>query len=108
MMAVGIAGEKRGAISRMKDFLAAFRSEDNLSLQDVDEFLRQGVPMTLAGPGARLQFEKVDADLLQPCRHRQPMSNFVLTRRVEGFWVSRASRNEDARDIDLLPHSDLR
>src|SRR4051812_39137215 len=61
-----------------------------------------GVPVPLAGPGAGLQLQKVDADLLQPRRHRQPVSDLVLTRRVERLWIARAGRHGRAFDIDLL------
>ena len=102
VMSVAIAWEKGSAISDPQDLLTAFRDEHNLSLQNVHELLCLGVPMALAGPGARLQFKKVDADLLEPGRYRQPMSYFVLARRGEWFRIARASRDRRALDIYLL------
>jgi hypothetical protein len=101
-MSVAIAWEKGSAVSDAQDLLTAFRDEHNLSLQNVHELLCVGVPMALAGPGARLQFKKVDADLLEPGRYRQPMSYFVLARRGEWFRIARASRDGRALDIYLL------
>ena len=54
VMSVRIAGEKGGAISRVQDLFAAFGNKHDLSLQDIDEFLRVAVPMPLTGPGAGL------------------------------------------------------
>jgi hypothetical protein len=101
MVSIGIPGEKGSALSGMQDFLAAFGHQHNFSLQDIHELLRLGVPVPLAGPGARSQFEQVDADLLESRRDRQPAPNFVLARRCERFRISGASRNRRALDIDL-------
>ena len=101
-MSIGIPGKEGRAISSAQDLLAAFRNEHNFSLYDVHELLCPGMPMPLAGPSARGQFEKVDADLLEPRRYRQPMSNLVLTRRGERFRISRASRNGRAFHINLF------
>jgi hypothetical protein len=89
VMSVGVTGEEAGAIARLQDFLAPFRNEDNLSLQNVDELLRQSVPMPLAGPRSRRQFQQVYAKVLKSCRYRQPTSDLVLTWRGKRFWISR-------------------
>ena len=91
----------------MQDLLAAFCNQHNLSLQDVYELLSLGMPMPLAGPGAWGQFKEIDADLLEPRRCGQSMSNLVLTWRSERLWISRAGRNGCALDSDLLLHPDL-
>src|ERR1700751_5492832 len=101
MVSIGIPGEKGGALSGVQDFLAAFGHQHNFSLQDIHELLRLGVPVSLAGPGARSQFEEVNADVLESRSDRQPAPNFVLTRRSERFWISGASRDRRALDIDL-------
>src|SRR5258708_4138961 len=105
-MSVGIAGQEGCALSRVQDLLAPFRHQHDFSFQDIYKLLCLGMPMPLAGPSTRGQFEKVDPDLLEPCRDRQAISKLVLTRRVERLWITRASRNGDACDIDLL-HNDL-
>ena len=87
VVSVGIAGEKSGAISGPQNLLANVCYQHDLSLQDIDELLRPAMPVPLAGPGAWVQFEKVDANLLEPCGHREPASKLVLTWRVEGFWI---------------------
>ena len=89
-MSIGIPGKEGRAISSAQDLLPAFRNEHNFSLYDVHELLCPGMPMPLAGPSARGQFEKVDSDLLESRRYRQPMSNLVLTRCGERCRISRA------------------
>jgi hypothetical protein len=106
VMAIGITREKSGALACAQGLLAAFCNEDNLSLYDVYKLLRLRMPVSLARPSTRFQFKKIDADLFEPRRYRQPMSNLVLTRRVERLWISRASRNGRACNIDPL-HADL-
>ena len=68
MMSIGIPRKKSSAISRVKDLLAAFGNEHNLSFDDEYELLCLGMPMPLAGPSAWVQFKKVDADLLESRR----------------------------------------
>jgi hypothetical protein len=88
VMSVGVASKEGGAIARAQDFLTPFCNEHNLPLQNVDELLRQSVPMPLTGPGSRCQFQEVYANVLKSCRYRQSTSNFVLTRRGKRFWIS--------------------
>ena len=102
MMSIGIPGEKGSALSGVQDFLAAFGHQHNFSLQDIYELLRLGVPVPLAGPGLRSQFEQVDADVLEPRRDRQPAPNFILTRCCERFGISGAGRNRRALDFPAL------
>jgi hypothetical protein len=65
VVAVRIAGEKGCALSCLQDFLACFRNEHHLSLQNVYELFRLGMPVPLAGPGPWGQFKLIDADLRQ-------------------------------------------
>jgi hypothetical protein len=88
VMSVGVASKEGGAIARAKDFLTPFCNEHNLPLQNVNELLRQGVPMPLTGPSSRRQFQEVYANVLKSCRYRQSTSNFVLTRPCKRFWIS--------------------
>src|SRR4051812_44232150 len=103
-MSIGIAGKEGRAIAGAEDLLVAFRNEHDLPLQNVDELLRQCVPMPLTGPGPRRQVQQVDADLLQPCRYRQPTPDFILTRRGERLGIARTGRDRRASDIDLSLH----
>jgi hypothetical protein len=48
-----------------------------MASQHAHELFRPGVPVPLAGPGAGLQFEQVDADLLQPARNREAATKTV-------------------------------
>jgi hypothetical protein len=89
VMSVGLARTEGGAIAGAEEFFAPFCNEDNLSRQNIHELLCQSVPMPLAGPCTRRQFQEIYADLLKSRRRRQPMSNFILTRRGERFRISR-------------------
>src|SRR4051812_23539250 len=90
VMSVGLARTEGGAIAGAEDFFAPFCNEDNLSPKNIHELLCQSVPMPLAGPCPRRQFQQIYAEVLKSRRRRQPMSNFILTRRGERFRISRA------------------
>src|ERR1700722_8873597 len=107
VMSIGIAGKKTRALSGAKNLLAAFGDQHDLSLQDIHELLRPGMPVPLARPGARLKFKKVDADVPEPCRDGQPVPNLVLAGCSEWLRIARAGQNWRLRDIDFLRHPDL-
>src|SRR3954453_21818980 len=89
VMSVGLLRTEGGAIAGAEYFFAPFCNEDNLSRQNIDELLCQSVPMPLAGPCTRRQFQQIYAEVLKSCRQRQPMSNFFSPGRGERFRISR-------------------
>src|SRR5436309_1007496 len=106
-MSVRISWKKSGAISCPEDLLAPFRNQHDFSVQDVDELLCTAMPMPLARPGARGEFEQVNADVLQPRSECEATPKLVLARRSERLRISRAGRNRCAFDVDLFLHPDL-
>ena len=89
MMAIGVAGAKGSAVSGAQNLFAPVRHQHDLAFKHAHELFRPGVPVPLAGPGGGLQFEQVDADLLQPARNREPTTKLVRALRCKQRGIAR-------------------
>ena len=62
-MAVRVSGLESRCVSGAQQFLTVVGNKDDFTGKYVYELIGCGVPMALAGPSARRQFEQIDAEL---------------------------------------------
>jgi hypothetical protein len=63
MVAVADSGFESGAIAGAKKLLSGVCDEHDLALEDVNELILGGMPMTLAGPGTGRQPQEIHPEI---------------------------------------------
>src|SRR3954471_16213491 len=107
MVAVRVAGREAGAVARPQPLFAFVGDHHDLAFEHVDELVLMGVPVALAGPGARRQSAEIHAVLLEARCASEPDAAALPARLVVGRRIERAGHARRSLDIDLLRHSAL-
>ena len=87
MMAIGITTPERRAVPGAQCFFTGVSHQRQLTIEHPDEFVLMTVPMTLAGPGARLNDSHVHAELSQSSITCQPLTGLSDARFIKGTRI---------------------
>jgi hypothetical protein len=71
---------------------ARIGNQCQFAVENPDELVLATMPMTLAGPGSRLDDRQIDAELSKSARTRQPLTRLRLAPPVEGARIVSAGQ----------------
>jgi hypothetical protein len=95
--------EARG-IAAAEKFFAFIRNENNFARENVDEFIRFDVPVSLAGPTSGRQAQLIDPELRQAGGIAKPLALPRATRLIEWWRIHCADDRSDSFGIDSFGH----
>lgn len=107
MMAIARSLWKSRAVSCAQQGLTVVFYEFQLTLKDVHEFVFMGVPMPLAGPGARWQGHQIDAEIMKSACVAKPAARASGAWKVERSRVARTSARRNRGYVNFWHVEDL-
>src|SRR3954471_24465740 len=90
-----------GGVTRFEHALAVVLDERNLAFEYIDEFILVPMPMPLRRPGARLQRNQVDAELVEAHGVAEALAFAADDRLPERLGIHADGIERDFGDIDL-------
>ncbi len=102
VVAVGFARLEAGAVARAQHLFARIGDQHHLALDHEDELFVVAVPVSLAGPGARLDDGVIDPELGQAGGAPDLIAHLVHAGSIEGHRIARTAAGLARLDVDLL------